>query len=81
MREKEDDYVYERERVVSVEVEKCRVVMQEDVAREREEKRRVEEKMYQQDKRHDYLLAKSEKEVAKHISSFMAKWEHKISQS
>ncbi len=41
MREKEDDYVYERERVVSVEVEKCRLVMQEDLAREREDKRRV----------------------------------------
>jgi hypothetical protein len=37
--------------------------------------------MYQQEKRHDYLMAKSEKEVAKHVASFMAKWEHKISQS
>ena len=73
--------MYERERAVSVEVEKCRVVMQEDVARERDEKRRVEEKMYQQEKRYDYLMAKSEKEVAKHIASFMAKWEHKIAQT
>lgn len=41
MREKEEDYLYSKERAISGEVEKCRAVMQEEVVKEREEKRKL----------------------------------------
>lgn len=61
MREKDEDHLYQKERLVSLEVEKCRVLMQEEVDREKEEKRKLEEKLYSQQKKHDYLMAKAEK--------------------
>ena len=80
MQEKEEDFVYGKERAVNSEVEKCRVVMLEEVKREREERRRVEEKMYGQEKKYEYMLARAEKEVVKNVQAYQAKWEGKLAQ-
>ena len=59
MQEKDEESIYTRERMISLEVEKCRLIMQEQINKEPDERRKMEEKNYNQEKRHQYLIAKA----------------------
>jgi hypothetical protein len=52
--------------------------MQEEITRERDQNRKLSEKLYNQEKKYEYQLSKTEKEVTKNVRSFLAKWESKL---